>query len=134
MSRMNRRILALAIYLTIGSVLCVLSFHGMVDEFWGGMGTGAIFIGVLRIVQIIRFKTDEVYAEKMEVKVKDERNRYLAEKARSLAFYYYCLAAAVAAIVLRIANYAAYAVILADSVCGLMVLYWICWIYLQKKY
>ena len=75
------------VYIILGVVLLGLQFTGIVDDFWGGMGTAFIFIGALFLYRSIKYKTNESYRENVDTQVNDERNRFIAMKAWSWAGY-----------------------------------------------
>ena len=72
-----------------GAAMFIISLlKGTSDSCWPGMGLGFVIISALRLVQIHRYRTDEGYAKKTDIENSDERNRFLAEKARSMTFSY----------------------------------------------
>lgn len=130
----NKRFIANIIEMAIGVVLCVISSMGMLDEYWSGMGIALIFVSALMLIRHVRYKTNDAYREEVDIRTSDERNRYLAMKAWSWAGYFFVLISAVASIALRIAGLNDYSQITAFSVCALMVLYWISYVILHRKY
>ena len=130
----NKRIIASIIEIAIGICLTVCGIIGIVDEYWNGMGTALIVVGVFQIARNIRYKVDENYRENADVQAKDERNRYLGMKAWSWAGFYFMMIAAVASVVLKIAGFDGYSIMAGGSVCLLVLLYWFSYLYLRKKY
>ena len=115
-------------------IITVTPAFGWLDDFWVGMGGGLIGVSVIRLIQIARYKTNENYAERVNVANKDERNLYLANKARSWVFYYSILAECIGVIVLRVMEYPELSTLLGFVLCGQLVLYWGSWLYLKKRY
>ncbi|MBQ1251616.1 MAG: hypothetical protein IIY02_01740 [Firmicutes bacterium] len=134
MNKVNFRMVWYIILILIGVALAVTPAFGWMDEFWRGMGGGLIGVGVVRLIQIGRYKTNEEYAEKVNVTNHDERNRYLANKARSWAFYYSILLECVGTIVLRVMEYPELSTLLGLVLCAQLLLYWGSWFYLKKRY
>jgi len=64
----------------------------------------------------------------------DERNRFLAEKARSMTFYYSILIEAIGIIVLRILDYDEPSTIIGFAICIQLIIYWLSYLWLKKKY
>ena len=130
----NKRFLANIVEIIIGVILSLLGFNGILDSYWSGMGTALIVVGVLMLVRQLRYKTNTEYREKMDVEVNDERNKYLRRLAWSWSGYLFVMFGAVASIVFRILGMNQYSQFSAYCVCLIMVLYWISYLVLQKKY
>ena len=77
----NRKFIICVFYILIGAVLIGLDIANIVDEFWSGMGAGLIVVSVLQMLRIYRFNKNEEYREKVETEIKDERNRFIRNKA-----------------------------------------------------
>ena len=129
-----KRMIASIIEIAIGICLTVCGMTGIVDEYWSGMGTALIVVGALQLLRNIRDKVDTSYRENVDVQAKDERNQYLGIKAWSWAGFYFMMIAAVASVVLKIAGFDDYSVMAGGSVCLLVLLYWLSYLYLRKKY
>jgi uncharacterized membrane protein len=98
------------------------------------MGGGLLAVGLMRTIQLIRLQKDEHYREKTEIEIKDERNCFIRNKAWAWAGYLFILIAAVAVIVLRVAGQELLSFAASGAVCLMLVLYWICYLVLRKKY
>ena len=134
MNKVNSRMIWYIILIVVGAALTITPAFGWLDDFWVGMGGGLIGVGVVRLIQIARYKTNENYAERVNVANKDERNLYIANKARSWAFYYSMLVECIGIIVLRVMEYPELSSLLGFVVCGQLVIYWGSWFYLKKRY
>ena len=131
---MKRRIIPLIIYMVLGLVLFGLACVEIVDPFWSGMGGGLLAVGLVRTIQLIRLQKDDAYREKTETEIKDERNRFLRNKAWAWAGYLFILIAAVAVIVLRVMGQELLSYAASVAVCLMLVLYWVSYLVLRKKY
>lgn len=134
MSRNDRRFLANIIEIVIGAALLVLGITGIIDEFWTGMGTALIVVGMLMFIRQIRYRTNEDFKEEMDIREKDERNKYIAMKAWSWAGYLFVMLAAVGTILMKILGQETIMMVLSGSVCVILVFYWVSYMILQKKY
>lgn len=132
--RSNKRLIASIVEIALGAVLLVCNLAGLLDEFWSGMGVALIVVGVLFLMRQIRYKTNETYRDSVDVEVNDERNKYLRMKAWSWAGYLFVLIAAVGAIVLKIAGRDELVFMAGGSVCLIVVLYWLAYVVLSRKY
>lgn len=132
--RSNKRLIASIVEIVLGAVLLVCNFADLLDEFWSGMGVALIVVGVLFLMRQIRYKTNETYRDSVDVEVNDERNKYLRMKAWSWAGYLFVLIAAVGAIVLKIAGRDELVFMAGGSVCLIVVLYWLAYVVLSRKY
>ena len=122
------------IWLVLGLPLIGLSIAGLVDEFWSGMGSALVVIGACRLLRAHRLNKNEEYREKMETYATDERIHFLRTKALSWAGYLFIIISAVAVIVFRILGQDVYSTAASYAVCLMLVLYWICYLVLKKKY
>ena len=100
----NKRIFLSLFWLVLGVVLIVLEIMGKIDDFWSGMGAGFIGFGIVQIVRYARYKKDDCYKERVDTASKDERNRFIANKAWAWAGYSFVMICGVGVIVLRIAG------------------------------
>ena len=130
----NKRIFLSLFWLVLGVILIVLEIMGRIDDFWSGMGAGLIGVGIVQIVRYARYKRVGEYKEKMDTAHKDERNRFIANKAWAWAGYCFVMICSIGVIALRIAGKEMLSAACAWAVCLMLVLYWICYIILSKKY
>lgn len=130
----NKRLIANIVEIIVGIILSVLGFLGILDSYWSGMGTALIIVGGIMIVRQIRYRTNTEYKENVDTEVSDERNKFLRIKAWSWAGYLFVLVGAFGSIVLKIIGLDQYVSFASGSVCLIMVLYWISYLILKKKY
>lgn len=133
MKREKRFILSI-FWVVLGAVLIYLGFQGIVDSYWNGVGTGLFCIGLLQILRFYRFQKNEVYREQIEIAESDERNHFIRGKAWAWAGYLFILIAGVGAIVFKIAGQELLSLAASYAVCLIMILYWIAYMILKKKY
>lgn len=122
------------IYVLIGIILVGLGCFEVVDEFWSGMGSALMVIGVLRLIRNYRFSKNEAYREKIEIEEKDERNHFIRNKAWAWAGYLYVMIMAVATIVFKIAGQETLSMAASGGVCLVLVLFWGSYLILKRKY
>ena len=120
--------------LVAGLVLMGLGFAEVVDEFWSGMGSALLVIGIIRLLRFYRLKKNDSYREKMETAVTDERNQFIRVKAWSWAGYLFIMVSAVATIIFRVLGQDLLSQFAGYTVCLLLVLYWGSYFVLKKKY
>ena len=132
--KQNRRFLLSLVWLMLGAGLIVGNVTGLLDDYWGGMGGGFLGVAIVQIIRRIRYKTNEAYREAVDVASSDERNKFLSGKAWAMAGYLFVLIAAAATIVLQIIGKPELSTMAGFSVCLLMILYWLSWLFLRKKY
>ena len=130
----NKSIVTYVVYILIGVTLCGLGFAEVVDEFWSGMGSGLLVVGLLRLVQMYRFRKDEHYREMIEIETADERNCFIRNKAWAWAGYLFILLACSSMIILKIAGQELLSMAASWAVCIMLVLYWGSYVVLRKKY
>lgn len=129
----KKRIISI-IYIVIGAVLVALAFAGKVDEFWNGMGFALTIVGLLQLLRYHRFNKNEAYREKMEIEANDERNRFIRSKAWSWSGYMFIIISGIATIAFKIIGNETLSMAAASAVCLMLVLYWVSYYVLKKKY
>ena len=122
------------VLLIAGLALIGLGFAEIVDEFWSGMGSALLVIGIIRLLRFYRLKKNDSYREKMETAVTDERNQFIRVKAWSWAGYLFIMVSAVATIIFRVLDQELLSQFAGYTVCLLLVLYWGSYFVLKKKY
>ena len=131
-NKLKMRLGIAIVYVIIGVLLVVLTSIGTIkNEAMLVFGTAFGTCGLVMIVKNIRiFKSTENFIEK-EIAEKDERNIMIWTKARSLTFSVY---AGIAIIVLYAVNMEYAAQVIAYNLCGVLVIYWICYFIIRNKY
>ncbi|MBR5529034.1 MAG: hypothetical protein IKU57_01025 [Oscillospiraceae bacterium] len=130
----SKKLISSIIEIVLGVVLLVCGNLHVIDAFWSGMGTALVFVGVLYLIRSIRYTKDEKYKEAYDTAAKDERNRFLAMKAWSWTGYLLVLLFGVATIVFKIAGYEELMFFCSYTVCLILVIYWVSYFILRKKY
>ena len=130
----NKRMLISGIYILLGMALFGCGLAEIVDEFWSGMGGALIGVGIVRMISMIRYQKNPEYKEAVDTAMRDERNRFIANKAWAWAGYLYVLIAAVGTIAFKLAGREELSVFCGFSVAVLILLYYISHLWLRKKY
>lgn len=121
-------------YILIGVILVVLNLAKIIEnEYLETLGIAFALMGALRIIQYKRITKNEETIKSREIAEKDERNISIMHKAKSMAFGLYILITGVVVIVLEAMGRRENASILALNVCGLVLLYWICYFIYNRK-
>ena len=129
-----KKVMVSVLWIMIGIILIGLAFAGKVDEFWNGMGSGLLIVGILQLIRFYRFQNNEAYREKVEIEQNDERNRFIRNKAWAWAGYMFVILVSILSIVFRIMGQELLAIASAYSVCLVLLLFWGSYIFLRKKY
>ena len=122
------------VYIIVGVILLGFGFAGMVDEFWNGMGSALLVMGVIQLIRRYRLEKNEAYREKVEIESNDERNRFIRNKAWAWAGYLFVMMMSVACIILRIIGLNMWSIATSGAVCLMIVLFWISYYVLKRKY
>lgn len=130
----NRDMIFGVIWLLLGLALTALTGLVKLDEFWSGMGSALMVIGVVRLLRCYRFSRSETYREKREVFETDERFHFIRNKAWAWAGYLFIILAALGTIVCRLLGKDLLCTVFCGAVCLMLVLYWVCFWILKKKY
>ncbi len=132
--KIGRRIIMYILWIILGVTLLVLNIAQKLDNFWSGMGTSLIVISVFQLVRLYRLRKDDKYRQTVEIETTDERNRFIRNKAWAWAGYLFILIVSVLVIVLKVVGQDYLSIIASFCVCLMLVLYWISYLILQKKY
>ncbi len=132
--KIGRRVIGYIICIALGAVLLGLGIGEIVDEFWSGMGSGLLFVGAIRLVQLYRYSKNETYREKVQTEAGDERNRFIRGKAWAWAGYLFILIISVLSIVLRVVGQNMLSLAASYTVCLMLLLYWGAYLIIRKKY
>ena len=130
----KKRVVIQILEIVAGVILLGLGIAGIVDEFWSGMGGGLIGVGAMRLVQTIRYHNNEAYRENMDTQRSDERNQFLAMKAWQWAGGWFVIIAAIGTFAFKFAGKEDLMMLCSGGVCLMVILYWVCYLYLKKKY
>ena len=130
----NYRFFLSFFWIVLGAVLCACHASGLIEEYWSSMGIAFIVVGILQVIRNIRYRTNEDYREKFDTASKDERNRFIANKAWAWAGYLFVMVAAVGSIVFKLMGREDLMMLASGSVCLIILLYWGSWMVLRKKY
>ena len=129
----NETIFAI-IWLALGLPIVGLSIAGLVDSFWSGMGSALVVVGAGRLLRAHRLNKNEEYREKMETYATDERLHFLRARAWSWAGYLFIIIGGIAVFLFRSLGQYLYSNAASCAVCLMLVLHWICYMVLKKKY
>ena len=121
-------------YVVIGFALLACGIFEIVDSFWSGMGGALIGVGAIRIYQYIKFRKNPEYREKIEIEANDERNKFLSGRAWAWAGYIFVILNAIGTIAFKVAGNDLLSQYCSYTVCIVIVLYWVCYLFLRKKY
>lgn len=132
--KFKRRMIWGIFWIALGATLTVLGIMGRIDSYWSGMGGGLLAVGVLQMVRYIKYMSNEEYREKTDVANKDERNRFISGRAWAWTGYLLVFIGAVGSIVFKLIGREDLMMFASLSVCLILVLYWICYLILSRKY
>ena len=128
------------LYLAIGYIviglLIVLATNlcHAADNFLYTFGLIMVVCGVVRLRNHFVMTKDESSIRKQEIRETDERTVMIVQKARSMTFVLYIILAGIAVIALMIAGQEQVAQWISYSICILIAIYWVCYLYFKKKY
>ncbi|MBR3972328.1 MAG: hypothetical protein IKJ99_00050 [Oscillospiraceae bacterium] len=132
---MSKKTIAIQILeILAGFALLGLGVAGKVDSFWSGMGGALIGVGCVFLIQSIRYQKNAEYRENRDAELHDERNRFLSMKAWQLSGCWFTIIAAIGTLAFKFAGKEDLMMLCSGSVCMLITLYWVFWLYLRKKY
>ena len=133
--KLKQRFYIAVSYTVLGLLLLLTAFlSGSDNYFLTAFGSALVVMGIVRIFRHRNITKDDRSLRQQELVETDERNRMMAERARSWAFSLSMVGAGLAVILLSFLGYHEEALPFAWFVCIMTVLYWICWVIIRKKY
>ena len=130
----DKRMIVSIIWVVLGTVLIAMAFAEKMDVFWNGVGSGLLVVGVLQLLRQYRFSKNESYREKIEIEEKDERNHFIRNKAWAWTGYLFIIITGVSVIILKVIGQELFSLAASYAVCLMVLLYWITYMVLRKKY
>ena len=130
----NYRFYLSVFWILLGAVLCACYAAGLIEDYWSSMGFAFIVVGILQVIRQIRYRTNQNYREKFDTESRDERNRFIANKAWAWAGYLFVMVAAVGSIVFKLMGREDLMMLASGSVCLIILFYWGSWMVLKRKY
>lgn len=121
-------------WVVLGAVLVICRLIRLIEDYWFSMGIAFIVVGTLQIIRHIRYRTNPEYRENYDIQATDERNKFIANKAWAWAGYWFVMLSAIGTIIFKLLGREDLTMFCAFSVCFIMVLYWLSWLWLKKKY
>ena len=133
--KLKQRFLLAVSYMVLGLFLIAAGFAtGFENYFLSSFGFALVVMGILRLIRHRKVTANEKTIRQQELAENDERTRMIAERARSWAFSYSIMAAGIVVIVLSLMGRHEEALPFSWYVCAMVVLYWICFLIIRKKY
>ncbi len=132
--KIEKRVYISIFWVIIGLLLIACGIFDIVDSFWSGMGGALTAIGAIRIIQFVKYRKNPEYREKVEIERNDERNKFIGMRAWAWAGYFFVLITAIGTIAFKIAGNDVLSQYCAYSVCLILILYWLAFLLLRKKY
>lgn len=131
----NKRLALTVFWIILGAVLIVLTVTEVLDSsIYSGMGGALMAVGTLQLIRAVKYRKDSEYREKVDTELGDERNRFLRMKSWSWAGYFTILIEGIGAIIAMVLGERTIQLVLSYSVCLVLVIYWIAYVILSKKY
>ncbi len=132
----NNKRLALSIFWMIaGAVLLVLSVTEVLGEpVYAGMGAALIVVGTLHTVRNLKYRKDEEYRRKIDTETGDERISYIRMKSWSWTGFMMVLIEGIGSVIAGVMGERTIQLLLAYSLCLVLVVYWVSYLILSRKY
>ena len=133
--KLKQRLYIAVSHIILGLVLLTIALLSKSDNYFlTAFGIGILLNGIMRILRHRKITKDAHSIRKQELTENDERLRMMSERAKSWTFSLSIMAAGTVVIVLSLLGYHDEALPFAWYVCGMVVLYWICWNIIRRKY
>lgn len=131
----NKKLLLSIFWMILGAVLLGLSVTEVLDSsMYAGMGGALIAVRALQTSRNLRYRKDPEYREKIDTEANDERNSFLRMKSWSWTGYIVVLAEGFGSVAAMVLGKRELQLTLAYSVWLILVIYWVTYLVLSKKY
>ena len=133
--KMRLRLIIAISYIAVGFALILAdTVKEFENSFFVSFGIALVVMGILRLFRYRKITRDTQAMRKQELAESDERTRMISERAKSWAFSLSLLVSGILVIVLNLLSYREQAQPFAWYVCGMVTLYWVSFLFIQKKY
>ena len=134
-NRLKQRFIVAVSYIVLGIALIGAALWSKSENYFlFSFGIALLTMGILRVLHHRKVTKDDDSIRRQERQECDERTRMIAERARSWSFSLSVTLAGIAVIVLSLMGKHSLAEPFSWFVCGMVVLYFICYSILNKKY
>ncbi len=130
----ERKMLSPVIEIVLGAALIIISKLFDLDSVWVGMGSALIAVGTVQFLNLLRYRQDADYREKVDTEAHDERNQFIRARAWVWAGTCFVLVGGVLTVLFQILGKQEYATLCGSGVSLLVLFYWISFLILRKKY
>ena len=130
----GRKLLSPVIEIVLGAALIIVSKLFDLDSVWVGMGSALIAVGTVQFLNLLRYRQDADYREKVDTEAHDERNQFIRARAWVWAGTCFVLVGGVLTVLFQILGKQEYATFCGSGVSLLVLFYWISFLILRKKY
>ena len=131
----NRKLVLQIFWIILGAVLLVLSVAEVIESpLYSGMGGALMTVGILQLIRTVKYRKDPEYREKVDIELTDERSKYLRMKSWAWTGYIIVMVEGIGVIIAMILGYETIQLVLAYSLCLILLVYWITYLVLNKKY
>ena len=130
----GRKLLSPVIEIVLGAALIIVSKLFDLDSVWLGMGSALIAVGTVQFLNLLRYRQDADYREKVDTEAHDERNQFIRARAWVWAGTCFVLVGGVLTVLFQILGKQEYATLCGSGVSLLVLFYWISFLILRKKY
>ena len=104
------------------------------SDYFSAFGVALLCVGVLQIIKYCRITKNEDTVFRQQIAETDERNITIAHRAKSMAFMIYVMTACIGVILLQFLHKSTLASLLGWNVCFLLILYFISYFFISKRF
>jgi hypothetical protein len=130
----NRRLINSVLEIAIGAALIVFVKLTDGDSVWLGMGGALVAVGAVQLFLGLRYRADADYRERTDTEAADERNQFIRSRAWVWAGTGFVLISGVMTVVFQLLGRRELSTLCGIGVSLLVLLYWLSYLVLKKKY
>ncbi|MEG1821810.1 MAG: hypothetical protein RR219_08325 [Clostridiales bacterium] len=104
------------------------------NAFLSGMSGALLIVGLLKTIQYIRIAKNPKWVQKFEIQQNEERLKFLVNKSATIVFFGSVFAEFIGACAFALLNMITYATAISYIVCAQLLIYYVVFYLLNKKY
>lgn len=131
--KIKKRIINYCTYTALGIIMILISM-GSDNDILQPFGAAFALMGIARAVHYSALTKNPAALKKREIAENDERNIDIAVKARSLTFTVFGVCGGLSVIALKLLKLNDASQTVAYTLCAMLVIYWLCYFAIKKKY
>ncbi len=133
--KLQKRLYIYLCYLFIGLSMLIAQFIIRTEnDLLSGMGLAFVVCAIAKIRKYFTVLRNETLLKQQEIKENDERNIFIMNSAKSIAFNIYIILNGIVIVALSFANKSELVNFLSYNICVVVLIYWLSYFFVKKRF